>query len=106
MIFILDIYHFLIITILSFMIGFLISYFSITMHDSSNKKYTSGSFVWSIILTKDPFLAKIKEIFSMIIKIDILGLVGKISKIFEWIILRISWILLIISDIFIIKYKK
>jgi len=106
MIFILDIYHFLIITILSFMIGFLISYFSITMHDSSNKKYTSGSFVWLIILTKDPFWPKIRDIFIMIVKIDISGLIGKISKIFEWMILRISWILLIISDIFIIKYKK
>ena len=106
MIFILDIYHFLIITILSFMIGFLISYFSITMHDSSNKKYTSGSFVWSIILTKNPFWPKIRDIFIMIVKIDISGLVGKISLIVEWIILRVSWVLLRVSDFLIIKYKK
>ena len=104
MIFILDIYHFLIITILSFLTGFLVSYFTITMHDGKN--YKDGPFGWFIIFIKDPIWPKIKKIFSMILKIDILGLIEKISVIFEWIILRVSWILLIVSKFLIIKYKK
>jgi len=103
MILVLNIFHFLLLGVSSFLIGFLVAYFSITLHDGS---YAKGPFEWFIIFKKNSLIPRIKELFLIIIRLEIWELISKISIIFEWLILRVSWLGLKLSKVLIIKFKK